>query len=383
MGGPIGNVIQFDSSGIGRAFGVNTETGKLWISQDRGLSWAINRTAPPYLREFQSHPHKPRTVFAADNATYYRSDDLITWVPLANRLSSLHLDPQQPRRIWASNDQDILRSDDEGKSWAVSRKGLIGQISGCGSLLVLPWDGGSAWSFNGTNWSETDDSFKYINYGAACRACAVRNDGSFVAKYDRVGKLLWRRNYLSSAALAVGPTHSITTAYALRLFGAAAAVRDADGKLLLVSSLPTGNPYPYPVSHVDSKGGFTSGGPNIAGVLGYWWINRWNPDGTPSYARQYYECRILGLEPTTGRTIIGNKEAVWILDEKGGVDSELLAARDIQSLIFAKNGDVLATGTGWLARFPRGSSTPKWRVALPSDESFGIAETAPSEQRAI
>ncbi len=108
--------------------------GGLWRSTDGGTSWSLLGLAEHLLQRVWIAPSDPDVVFLAGEgreAAVLRSDDRgATWevLPGIHGVRGLAIDPRDPDRLFATQEEDLRRSDDGGRTWRLALLGDVNSI---------------------------------------------------------------------------------------------------------------------------------------------------------------------------------------------------------------------------------------------------------------
>ncbi len=108
--------------------------GGLWISHDRGKTWAESAGMHGQsIRAFMQAPSNPKILFAGTLTGVFRSDDAgATWTQISEKgsreiheVESLAVDPADPDVVYAGTWHLPWKTTDGGKTWRNIKQGII------------------------------------------------------------------------------------------------------------------------------------------------------------------------------------------------------------------------------------------------------------------
>jgi hypothetical protein len=164
-----------------------------WASDDRGATWTDVSAGleDAGMSVVVADPLCPARVFAASRcgSGLYTSEDYgASWTPnrqYMHYVMGVHFSPANPTRAWAVTDDDVLRSDDGGATWAKAwsryhfhgfashpddaERALLGSVGSGGwadetMRVYRTEDGGATWTDSSTGLPESEASAHAIHH---------------------------------------------------------------------------------------------------------------------------------------------------------------------------------------------------------------------------
>jgi photosystem II stability/assembly factor-like uncharacterized protein len=159
-----------------------TTTG-VFKTTDGGASWSLQISM--FVLQLAIDPGSPDTVFAVGPQLFKTTDGGTTWNAVLDNVSTVAIDPQNPRTVYARSKSGLFKSTDGGNNWSLTENSLAVYAlaidpQDSNTLYALGQSGGLFKSIDGgTSWSASDSGLP--ENSIISLAIDPRNEGTVYA----------------------------------------------------------------------------------------------------------------------------------------------------------------------------------------------------------